>query len=412
DDRDRDLSRWIRAAPRSTAEDRPTTTGRGAMSRALRAMLVGALVVGLATTPGAVAMTAGPPLPVTGITASGDDGNVPANTVDGDPATRWSDEGDGVWIRYDLGSAQVVGSVAIAWHKGDTRKHTFEVQLSGDGSSWRSAVARRSSTGGTLAPEEYDFTDSSARYLRIVGHGNTSNDWTSITETSVRGADGGGGDCRYPADVLDLTDWYVGLPVGEEESPTNVGQPELATYSADPWFRTTPACDGVRFRAAVNGVTTSGSSYPRSELREMSGSAKASWSSTSGTHTMVVDEAITALPRDKPHVVAGQIHDSGDDVSVFRLEGSKLYVTDGDTAHHKLVTDAYVLGTRFQAKFVVGDGRIKAYYNGVLQTTITKSFSGAYFKSGAYTQANCTNSSPCDAGNYGEVEVYRLTVTH
>ncbi len=47
------------------------------------------------------------------------------------------------------------------------------------------------------------------------------------------------------------------------------------------------ACDGVQFRAPVDGVTTSGSSYPRSELREMtdSGSSEASWSSTSGTHS-------------------------------------------------------------------------------------------------------------------------------
>jgi hypothetical protein len=35
-------------------------------------------------------------LPVAGVTASGDDGNVPRNTLDGDLATRWSDEGDGV----------------------------------------------------------------------------------------------------------------------------------------------------------------------------------------------------------------------------------------------------------------------------------------------------------------------------
>ncbi|MFD1147701.1 chondroitinase-B domain-containing protein [Saccharothrix hoggarensis] len=356
---------------------------------------------------------AGPPVAVVGAMASGHDGNVPANTLDNDLTTRWSAEGDGVWIRYDLGSAQTVGSVSIAWHKGDTRTATFDVQLSGDGSSWTTALARKTSSGGTVRHENYDFADTSARYLRVVGYGNTVNDWTSITEATVNGADGGGGGtCAYPAGVLNLANWYIGLPIGAEESPTNVYQPQLATYSVDPWFVTTPNCDAVRFRAAVNGVTTSGSSYPRSELREMSGTAKASWSSTSGTHTMVVDQAITALPEDKPHVVAGQIHDGSDDVSVFRLEGGNLYVTNGDTSHHKLVTSNYVLGTRFQAKFVVSGGQIKAYYNGVLQTTISKSFTGGYFKAGAYTQANCTNSTPCDTGNYGEVQIYGLSVTH
>ena len=54
--------------------------------------------------------------------------------------------------------------------------------------------------------------------MRIVGHGNTTNEWTSITETPVLGADGsgGGGDCAVPADVLDLSNWYIGAHVGED----------------------------------------------------------------------------------------------------------------------------------------------------------------------------------------------------
>ncbi|MDX3387164.1 chondroitinase-B domain-containing protein [Streptomyces niveiscabiei] len=386
------------------------------MRRMLHALLVSAVAVGVPGVFHPVASAGTAPLEIKGVTASPDDGNVPANTLDDNLSTRWSSEGDGAWIRYDLGSARTVGSVSVAWHQGNSRKNTFDVQVSGDGSSWTTVVNRKVSGGGTLEQQSYDFADAPARYVRIVGHGNTVNDWTSITETDIYGADGGGGggSCAYPADVLDLTNWYIGLPVGEEESPTNVYQPELATYAIDPWFVTTDDCAAVRFRAPVNGVTTSGSSNPRSELREMtdSGETKASWSSTSGTHTMVIDQAITTLPKEKPEVVAGQIHDASDDVSVFRLEDKKLYVTDGDEKHHKLVDDNYELGTRFQAKFVVSDGKIKAYYNGRLQTTLSKKFSGAYFKAGAYTQANCTNSKPCSGDNYGQVKIYDLKVTH
>jgi Alginate lyase/F5/8 type C domain len=376
--------------------------------RRFLAVAVGLLAVAVAA-PAAHAA----PLPVTSVTASGDDGNVPGNTLDGNLSTRWSDEGDGVWIRYDLGSARTVGSVAIAWHQGDIRRFTFDVQLSTDASTWTTVVSRRATSGTTLQPEPYDFTDRSARYVRVVGHGNTTNEWTSITETAVQGADGSTG-CAYPANVLNLTNWYLGLPIGADEDPTDITQPRLATYSIDPWFVKTADCTGVRFRAAVNGVTTSGSNYPRSELREMtdSGTTKAAWSNTSGTHTMVIRQAITALPNTKPHVVAGQIHDGSDDVTVFRLEGSSLYITNGDTPHHKLVTSNYTPGTEFEAKFVASGGQVKAYYNGVLQTTISKSFSGAYFKAGAYTQANCTNSSPCSTTNYGEVVIRGLTVTH
>lgn len=358
-------------------------------------------------------------LPVPAVVASGDDGNVPANTLDGDLSTRWSAEGDGVWIRYDLGAATTVGWLAIAWHNGDQRRSTFDVRTSLDGASWTTVLSRRTSSGATRQLENHDLADHSARYVLVTGYGNTANDWTSITEVAVHGAGapgdgGGGGDCEYPADVLDLTRWKIQLPIGGDEDPDEVKQPALATYAVDPWFTATPECDGVRFRAAVNGVTTSGSNYPRSELREMNadGSDETGWSATSGTHTMVINQSITAVPQGRPYVVAGQIHDGDDDVSVFRLEGSNLYVTKGDTSRHKLVTSDYVLGTPFEAKFVVSGGSIKAYYNGVLQTTISASFPDGYFKSGAYTQANCGNASPCSSSNYGEVVVHDITVTH
>jgi hypothetical protein len=171
----------------------------------------------------------------------------------------------------------------------------------------------------------------------------------------------------------------------------------------------------VIFRAHTGGATTSGSGYPRSELREMTnnGATNASWSSGSGTHTMEIDQAITHLPDLKRHIVAGQIHDGGDDVIVFRLEGSKLFIDingdDGPT-----LTGNYVLGTRFKVKFVVSGNQTRCYYNDTLMYTLNQSYSGAYFKAGAYTQSSCTgtpgSSESCSA--YGEVVIYNVTVSH
>jgi hypothetical protein len=223
--------------------------------------------------------------------------------------------------------------------------------------------------------------------------------------------------CDSPARVLDLANWKITLPVAKSDnakSPEEILQPDLATFQTSPWFETTSGCDAVAFRAPVNGVTTVGSRNPRSELREMTddGSENASWSSTAGTHTMVVTEAFTHLPDVKPELVGAQIHDADDDITVFRLEGTNLYVTKGDDPHYKLVTSNYVLGTKYEAKYVVGGGKIEAYYNGALQTTISERFRGAYFKAGAYTQANCTDSSPCSKSNYGETTIYSVTVSH
>jgi Alginate lyase len=227
------------------------------------------------------------------------------------------------------------------------------------------------------------------------------------TSPCAGGADGSSG---APAAGVDLSNWKLQLPEGEEEKPTEIEAAELEGYQS-PWFQKEPS-GAIRFRAPVNGVTTKGSKNPRSELREMSGGDKASWSTSSGTSTMIIDEAITRLPEGKPQVVAGQIHGTSDDLSVFRLEGSKLYVTNGDDSNFHLVDPDYKLGTRFEAKFVTGGGKISAFYNGKLETTIEQSSNTAYFKAGAYTQANCETAAPCSSDNLGEVVIYGLTVTH
>ncbi|WEV26665.1 polysaccharide lyase family 7 protein [Streptomyces sp. 71268] len=352
------------------------------------------------------------------VTASTSDDNAPANVVDDDFGTRWSGEGDGAWLQLDLGAAKTVSQVKLATYRGDSRRNRFQLQY-WTGSSWSTAFDGSSSGTGT-GLESFAIRPVETTKLRYVGHGyagedGTTGTWNSLTEVQVwGGTSDGDGDARVPADVLDLTNWKQTLPIGEDERPTEITQPELARYSHDPYFKVASDGKSVQFRAPVNGVTTSGSKNPRSELREMKngGKDKASWSTTSGTHTMTVREAFTHLPNDRPYVVGAQIHGGSDDLTVFRLEGRKLYVTKEDTTHHKLVDDDYRLGTVFEAKFVAGGGKVKVYYNGELKTTISHSGSGNYFKAGAYTQANCGDSKPCSSSNYGETNIHHLTVRH
>jgi hypothetical protein len=353
------------------------------------------------------------------VTASTSDENVPANAVDGDLGTRWSGEGDGAWLQLDLGSAMTVSEIKLAAYKGTTRQNIFELQY-WDGSAWVTVYDGETS-GTTTELESFGFEPVQTSKLRYLGHGYTGDgegDWNSLTEVEVWGTpDGDGGDpgdAEIPSDVLDLSDWKVTLPIGGDEDPTEILQPDLDSYSHDPFFTVTEAGDAVQFRSPVNGVTTGGSSYPRSELREMEsgGGDEIEWSSTSGTHTMTVEEAFTHLPEEKPHLVGAQIHGGDDDVTALRLEGSELWITEGDETHHHLITDSYELGTVFEIKYVVSGGEIEVYYNGELQTTLEHSDSTNYFKTGAYTQANCENSSPCSDDNYGEVNIYGLDVTH
>src|SRR6266705_2089674 len=132
------------------------------------------------------------PLPVASVVASGDDGNVPQNTLDNTLATRWSASGDGQWIRYDLGAVMAVGPVTIAWYRGTEWASAFDIEVSLDSLTWARAFTGRSS-GQTLHPERYDFPAVPGRYVRVVGHGQWSDTtqlslWNSITETAIYGS--------------------------------------------------------------------------------------------------------------------------------------------------------------------------------------------------------------------------------
>lgn len=215
---------------------------------------------------------------------------------------------------------------------------------------------------------------------------------------------------NMPSSILNLTDWKLTLPAGDDDEPLEISQPKLAFYREPRFFYVDPIGEGVVFRAPVGGVTTSGSDYPRSELREMTdgGKKEASWSAKSGTHVMTITEAITALPPNKPEVVAGQIHDEEDDIVMLRLSGKRLFVeADGDDVG--TLDPAYELGTAFTTQFMATRGRIQVSYNGLKTVEIKRSGKNYYFKAGCYTQSN---SDKDDDDAYGEVVIYSLLVQH
>ena len=126
-------------------------------------------------------------LPVAAVTASAAQApDVPANTLDGNLGARWSANGQGQWISYDLGSAKTVSHVAIAWHLGDSRTAVFDIEVSLDGQNW-TTVHNGTSSGLTVELEGYDFDDVTARFVRLVGFGTSANTWNSITELVIFG---------------------------------------------------------------------------------------------------------------------------------------------------------------------------------------------------------------------------------
>jgi poly(beta-D-mannuronate) lyase len=237
-----------------------------------------------------------------------------------------------------------------------------------------------------------------------------------------------------PGDVLDLTNWKLTLPIDSDSNgaPDEIKQPELRTYENLSYFKDV-AGPGVQFRAPTSGTTTSGSHYPRCELREMKngGRDKAGWVNHDGKkHVMTVTQAILRVPDIKPHIVVGQIHDAKRDIILLRAERTatgtyRIVAKANDVTLSPDLDSDYQLGTTFKAKLKAdGHGGVVAkYWKSPTSSVLTQATAfddntleggGWYFKAGSYPQASST-VAPSDSHygtGVGKVIIYALTVSH
>lgn len=114
-------------------------------------------------------------------------GNEAVHLIDGDLTNRWSGEGDGAYVTLDLGQVKSTSYIKVGLYKGNSRTSTFDVLTSEDGVNFTYQL-----TGITTEVTEdalvlYDFDNVDARYVRIVGHGNSTSAWNSYTEFEVWG---------------------------------------------------------------------------------------------------------------------------------------------------------------------------------------------------------------------------------
>ena len=229
---------------------------------------------------------------------------------------------------------------------------------------------------------------------------------------------------QKPSDILDVTNWKITMPYNTNQHPGNpdeIIQPLLEDFDDPNYYLVNASESGVIFRANCGAASTTNSKYPRCEYREMKmddNTDEAAWSTDDGKiHKMEIIQAITHLPVVKPHVVAGQIHDAGDDLTVFRLERKKLFV-DLNGNDGPVLTDNYTLGDVFTVAFIASNGKVTYEYNGEpvrdengnIFELDCGSVKGCYFKAGCYTQSNVDQGDEPDA--YGEVIIYSFFVSH
>ena len=197
---------------------------------------------------------------------------------------------------------------------------------------------------------------------------------------------------------MDLSRWKLQKWYGPEIEPE-----DLPGFSEEVSFT-----KALVFRCPVEGATTSGSKYPRSELREMTPDGKkAAWSADKGIHILSYEFLAIRLPLNKPHMVVGQIHDGKNDVLQIRVEGSSAYIAYGK---EKVLFNVNALQEWIPIDIEVRGGKVRVYCGGDLKATFKpRSRKGLYFKVGCYLQSNLEHD---EEGEYGEVVVTNIVAVH
>jgi hypothetical protein len=230
-----------------------------------------------------------------------------------------------------------------------------------------------------------------------------------------------------PSQYIDLSHWKLTLP--KDDSGGNSGdaaelQPLQLTDYSSPWFQMGLSGRTLEFWAPVNGAVTSGSHYPRSELREMRDPSddNANWT-TAGESQLQAKCLVRQVPASSGKVVVGQIHGfqtkplvklvyrhsaTSNSGSVYALiEASP----DATTTLNLPLASGIDLNEAFSYDIHVDAGTLsmRVNNNAWVRYDIGSSWSdvGLYFKVGDYVQAS--GDSDTDGGR---VAFYRLIATH
>lgn len=238
----------------------------------------------------------------------------------------------------------------------------------------------------------------------------------------------------YPTDIIPgiSENWKLTLPVdenGDDSSdatqlserntdPWEIALDDLVDFEYQPYFQVDDG--GVRFRAHCAGATTSGSYYPRSELRQEFEGGDNYWS-VEDYQYLKTSLAVTYTPVEKPEVCLVQIHGPEDEPMRIQYHAEKgLYlVWNEDNKDYDEALD-YTLGQEITVTTTVDDGSITCIITNEdtgnsYDRTWDSNDSTGYFKVGCYTQSTIfLNEYKGDDYEdetdeaYGEVIVYSI----
>lgn len=131
--------------------------------------------------------------------------------IDGDYGTRWSasnktEEANGQAVQhviFDLGKETEVSGVGLSWFYGNGRDYSFAVEVSTDGQNYTPVIAKRTNMRMDSL-ESFGFdggVTARAQYVKVLCYGDTTKNWSHITEMRVFVPDGSTDPDAIPFDL-------------------------------------------------------------------------------------------------------------------------------------------------------------------------------------------------------------------
>jgi hypothetical protein len=118
--------------------------------------------------------------------------NLPSDALDGNTATLWSTgqpQTNGQWFLVDMGATHSFSKITLDTGSGSNSTNYpcgYQVFISNDGSNWGNAIVSSNGSGQIVT---ISFATQSARFIKVIQTGSTSNWWT-IDEFNVYDASG------------------------------------------------------------------------------------------------------------------------------------------------------------------------------------------------------------------------------
>ena len=226
--------------------------------------------------------------------SSSENAGTPASAAtDGNTGTRWASAfSDPQWLQVDLGATANITQVVLNWEAAYGR--AFQLQTSGDGSSWTNIYSTTTSAGGvqTLA------VTGSGRYVRMLGTQRATGYGYSLFEFQVFGTTGGGGT----PGTCGSANAAQGKPA-TASSTENAGTPASAAFDGNAGTRWASAAGDPQWvqvdlgaSATVGGVTLLWeAAYGRAFQVQLAAASGGPWTTvystttgTGGTQTLTV----------------------------------------------------------------------------------------------------------------------------